>query len=50
MASYPLTYYIGCLLKFPIKVGVEESIVDAPLVRLRIKNTNNAESEVRSEL
>jgi hypothetical protein len=27
--------------KFILKVGVEESIVNAPLVRLQSKNTNN---------
>jgi hypothetical protein len=36
--------YIGCSFKF----GVEESIVNASLVRLQSKNTNNAKSEVRS--
>jgi hypothetical protein len=30
-----------------VKVGVEESIVNAPLVRLQSKNTNNAKNEVR---
>jgi hypothetical protein len=29
-----------------LKVGVEESIVNAPLVSLHIKNPNNAKSEV----
>jgi hypothetical protein len=43
---------IGCSLKFSVKVGVEESIVNAPLVSLssnvkQIKNTKNAISEVR---
>jgi hypothetical protein len=38
---------IGCSFKFLLKVGVEESIVNAPLVSLQSKNTNNAESEVR---
>jgi hypothetical protein len=38
---------IGCSFKFILKVGVEESIVNAPLVSLQSKNTNNAESEVR---
>jgi hypothetical protein len=38
---------IGCSLKFPVKVGAEESIVNAPLVSLQIKNTNKAKSEVR---
>jgi hypothetical protein len=36
--------YIGCSFKFLLKVGVEESIMDAPL---QSKNTNNAKSEVR---
>jgi hypothetical protein len=31
----------------PMKVGVEESIVNAPLVNLQCKNTNNAKSEVK---
>jgi hypothetical protein len=30
-----------------LKVGVEESIVNAPLVSLQSKNTNNAKCEVR---
>jgi hypothetical protein len=38
---------IGCSLKFPVEVGVEESIVKAPLVSLQNKNRNNAKSEVR---
>jgi hypothetical protein len=44
-----LSTYIGCSLKciIIIKVGVEESIVNAPLVSLQSKNTNNATSEVR---
>jgi hypothetical protein len=33
--------------KFPVKVGVEESIVNAPLVSLQNKNTNNAKSKVK---
>jgi hypothetical protein len=33
--------------KFLVKAGVEESIVNAPLVSLQSKNTNNAISEVR---
>jgi hypothetical protein len=37
--------YIGC--SFILKVGVEESIVNAPLVSQQSKNTNNAKSEVR---
>jgi hypothetical protein len=39
---------ISCSFKFPVKVGVEESIVNAPLVSLQSKNTNKAKSEVRS--
>jgi hypothetical protein len=39
-------YYIGVRL-IHFKVGVEELIVNAPLVRLQSKNTNNAKSEVR---
>jgi hypothetical protein len=40
--------YIGYSFKFLLKVGVEESIVNAPLVSLQsIKNTNNAKSDVR---
>jgi hypothetical protein len=35
---------MGC--SFILKVGVKESIVNAPLVRLQSKNTNNAKSEV----
>jgi hypothetical protein len=35
-----------CSFKFIGKVGVEESIVNAPLVSLQSKNTNNAKSEV----
>jgi hypothetical protein len=38
---------IGCSFKFLLKVGVEEAIVNAPLVSLQSKNTNNAKSEVR---
>jgi hypothetical protein len=41
--------YIGCFFfffKFHLKVGVEESIVSAPLVSLQSKNTNNPKSEV----
>jgi hypothetical protein len=46
----PLIYLnnsIGCSFKFFLKVGVEESIVNAPLARLQSKNTNNAKSEVK---
>jgi hypothetical protein len=39
--------YHRCSFKFILKVGVEESIVNAPLVSLPSKNTNNAKSEVR---
>jgi hypothetical protein len=38
---------IGCSFKFILKVGVEESIVNAPLVSLQSKNTNNAKRDVR---
>jgi hypothetical protein len=38
---------IGCSFKFLLEVGVEESFVNAPLVSLQSKNTNNAKSEVR---
>jgi hypothetical protein len=38
---------IGCSFKFPVIVGVEESIVNAPLVSPQSKNTDNAKSEVR---
>jgi hypothetical protein len=38
---------IGCTSKFPVQVGVEESIVNAPVVCMQSKNTNNAKSEVR---
>jgi hypothetical protein len=41
------TTNIGCSFKFILKVGVEESIVNAPLVSLHMKNTNNTKSEVR---
>jgi hypothetical protein len=37
---------IGCLFKFILKIGVEESIVNALRVSLQSKNTNNAKSEV----
>jgi hypothetical protein len=39
-----MTICIGCCI---LKVGVEESIVNAPLVRLQSQNTNYAKSEVR---
>jgi hypothetical protein len=38
---------VGCSFKCILKVGVEESIVNAPLVTLQSKNANNAKSEVR---
>jgi hypothetical protein len=38
----------GCSFKFILKVGIEESIVNAPLVRLQSKNTNK--SKVRLAL
>jgi hypothetical protein len=37
---------IGCSFKFILKIGVEESNVNAPLVKLQSKTTNNAKSEV----
>jgi hypothetical protein len=37
---------IGCSFKCIFKVGIEESIVNASLIRLQSKNTNNAKSEV----
>jgi hypothetical protein len=40
-------YSIGCSFKFLLKVDVEESIINAPLVSLHSKNTNNAKNEVR---
>jgi hypothetical protein len=41
-----ISYCIGYLFKFLLKFDVEESIVNAPLVSLQIKNTNNAKSEL----
>jgi hypothetical protein len=38
---------IGCSFKFILKICIEESIVNEPLVSLQSKNTNNAKSEVR---
>jgi hypothetical protein len=38
---------IRCSFDFPVRVGVVESIVNAPLVSLQVKNTNHAESDVR---
>jgi hypothetical protein len=40
-------FCVGCSFTFILKVGVEESIVNAPHVSLKSKNTNNAKSEVR---
>jgi hypothetical protein len=39
--------YIGCSFKSILKVDDEELIVNAPLVSLQSKDTNNAKSEVR---
>jgi hypothetical protein len=36
-----------CSFEFILKVGVEESIVNAPLARLQSKNTNDAKSDVK---
>jgi hypothetical protein len=38
---------IGCSFKFILKVGVEESIVNEPLVSLHSKTQTNAISKVR---
>jgi hypothetical protein len=38
---------IGCSFKFILKVGVEELIVNEPIVCVQSKNTNNPKSEVR---
>jgi hypothetical protein len=38
---------IGCSFKLILKFSVKESIVNAPLVHLLNKNTNNAKSEVK---
>jgi hypothetical protein len=38
---------IVCSFKFLLKVAVQESIVNAPLVSLQSKNKSNAKSEVR---
>jgi hypothetical protein len=42
-----MVLFIGCSFKFILTVGVEESIVKAPLVSLQSKNTNDANIEVR---
>jgi hypothetical protein len=41
--------YIECSIKFILKAGIKELIVNAPLVSRQSKNTNNAKSEVRFE-
>jgi hypothetical protein len=38
-----------CSFKIVFKVGVEELIVNAPLVSLHTKNRNNAKSELSFE-
>jgi hypothetical protein len=45
--DYNRCFYIGSSFKFLLKVGLEESIVNAPLVSLQSKNTNKARSKVR---
>jgi hypothetical protein len=60
MSFYAHTYFLGiaqyknktqvnteCSFKFLLKLGIEDSIVNAPLIRLQSKNTNNPKSEVR---
>jgi hypothetical protein len=44
-----LTVYIGCSFKFLLKVDVEESIVNAPVVSLQSKNTNDS-NDAKSEV
>jgi hypothetical protein len=44
--NYLSVINIRCSFKFILKVDVEESIVNATLVRLQTKNTPNAKSEV----
>jgi hypothetical protein len=44
--EYKVFANIGSSFKFLLKVGVEESIVNAPLVSLQGKNTNNAKSDL----
>jgi hypothetical protein len=41
--------YIECSIKFILKAGIKELIVNAPLVSRQSKNTNNAKTEVRFE-
>jgi hypothetical protein len=43
-------YFVHCIgssFKFLLKVGVKESIVNAPLVSSQSKNINNTKSEVK---
>jgi hypothetical protein len=48
LKKYFIGFYIEGSFKFILnRVGVEESIVNAPLISLQSKNTNNAKSEVR---
>jgi hypothetical protein len=37
-------FCVGCSFTFILKVGVEESIVNAPLVSPQSENTSNAKS------
>jgi hypothetical protein len=47
LKKFNYVYVSGSGVHSFLKVGVEESFVNAPLVSLYIKNTNNAKSEVR---
>jgi hypothetical protein len=47
IATLKSTSIILGSFKFILKVGVEESIVNVPLVSLHTKNANNAKSEIR---
>jgi hypothetical protein len=40
-------FYIGCSFKSLPKIDVEVAIVNAPLIGLQNKNTNNTKSQVR---
>jgi hypothetical protein len=40
--------YIGCAFKFLLKVGVEESIVNAPLVSLQKNTTHKVRLDLNS--
>jgi hypothetical protein len=43
LISKKWTQNIGCsFIKFILKAGAEDAIVNAPLVRLQSKNTNNS--------